>query len=290
MWMPWDTAVWCALALGAASFALPGLHRVPRWRQATRRRLTALHPWVREAGIVFALYAAWRLLGEVTIMGTGGALRRGQQLYDLQRALHLPDELTLQRWALKAPVFVRFGNWYYIVVHVVPVGIFLAWLFARHRGVYRRWRTTFALSSLVVLLLQWVPVAPPRFYPQLGFIDAGARFGPRVYDSTGVATAGQLSAMPSMHVAWAVAIGLAVFVCARSPWRWIGPAHAMLTVYAVCVTGYHWLSDGLVAAAAVFAVTWATGKVYGRTITPAPAPPPGPPPPSPHRSDAPVSG
>ena len=189
MWMPWDTAVWCALALGAASFALPGLHRVPRWTPATLRRLTALHPWVREAGIVFALYAAWRLLGEVTIMGTGGALRRGQQLYDLQRALHLPDELTLQRWALKAPVFVRFGNWYYIVVHVVPVGIFLAWLFARHRGVYRRWRTTFALSSLVVLLLQRVPVAPPRFYPQLGFIDAGARFGPRVYDSTGVATA-----------------------------------------------------------------------------------------------------
>ena len=73
-----------------------------------------------------------------------------------------------------------------------------------------------------------------------------ALLGPRVYDDVGVSTAGQLSAMPSMHVAWATAIGLTIFLVARSRWRWIGPAHVAGTVFAVTVTGYHWLADGIV--------------------------------------------
>lgn len=297
MWMPWPTAVWCALALGAVSIALPGsvVHRRARVRLPLRdhARLAAVRPWLHEGAIVFVLYAAWRLLGEVEVMGTGGAMQRARDLWDLQRTLRLPNELTLQRWALKAPVFVRFGNWYYIVVHVIPVGVFLAWLFARHRDVYARWRTTFALSSLVVSLLQWVPLAPPRFFPELGFVDTGVLYGPRVYDDAGAGTAGQLSAMPSMHVAWAVAIGLAVFVCAKSRWRWLGPAHAVLTQYAVCVTGYHWFADGLVAALAVFATAWATGRWYGRrdrAATPERATPLERRSPPPHRSDVPASG
>ena len=256
MWLSWKIAVACALALGAVSMA-PRPWRFPALRPAWR-------PWVREAGVVFFFYATWRRLGEVSLMGTGGALRRGRQLWDLERALHLPDERTLQRWTLHAEWLVRFANLYYIVVHVAPVGVFLVWLFARHRPVYRRWRTTLGLSSLAVLAIQWVPLAPPRFYPQLGFVDTGALYGPRVYDDVGVTTAGQLSAMPSMHVAWAVVIGLAVFLSARSRWRWVGPAHALLTVFAVTVTGYHWLGDGIVAAAVVGVFAVATGRWYGR--------------------------
>ncbi len=251
MWMPWQYAVFCAVGLGGVAVAHP-LWRVPAMP-------VRLRPWLREAAVVFVLYAVWRRLGEVSLTGTGKALQRGRDLYDLERTVHLPDELTLQRWTLKATWLARAANWYYIVIHVVPVGIWLAWMFARHRDVYARWRNVFALSSLIVLMIQWVPVAPPRFYPELGFVDTGALLGPRVYDSGGAATGGQLSAMPSMHVAWATGIGLAVFFVARSRWRWLGPAHIVGTLWAVTVTGYHWLADGIVGGGVVVlvaAVVW----------------------------------
>lgn len=246
MWMPWQYAVMCAVGLGGVALAHP-LWRVP----AVPVRL---RPWVREAAIVFVLYAAWRRLGEVSVMGPDDAMTRGRDLWDLERALRLPNELTMQRWTLKATWLARGANWYYIVVHVIPVGIWLVWLFGRHREVFARWRNVFAISSLLILVLQWVPVAPPRFYPELGFVDTGALLGPRVYDDAGAMTAGQLSAMPSMHVAWAVALGLSVFFATRSRWRWLGPAHMVGTMWAVTVTGYHWLADGLVAGAVVVVV------------------------------------
>ena len=246
MWLSWKIAVVCAVLLAG----------VAAWPRALPSRV---RPWVRELAVVFALYAAWRGLGEVGVGSTNGAFERGRDLWDVERMLRLPNELTLQRWTLHATWLERFANLYYVVVHVVPVGAFLAWLFARHRDRYRRWRTTLALSSLVVLAIQWIPVAPPRLYPELGFVDTGALLGPRVYDDVGAGTVGQLSAMPSMHVAWAVVIALAVFTCARSWWRWIGPAHTALTMFAVTVTAYHWIADGLVAAAVVVVFAVATG-------------------------------
>lgn len=268
MWMPWQYAVICAVGLGGVAVAHP-LWRLPRMPVWAR-------PWVREAAVVFVLYAAWRRLGAVNVTGPEGAMDRGRDLYDLERALFLPDELTLQRWTLKATWLARTANWYYIVVHVVPVGVWLVWLFARHRDVYARWRNVFALSSLLVLVLQWVPVAPPRFYPELGFVDTGALLGPRVYDAAGAGTIHQLSAMPSMHVAWAAGIGLSVFFAARSRWRWLGPAHIVGTTWAVVVTGYHWLADGLVAIAVVALVAlvltwWDRRRAVAGGAVPAPA-------------------
>jgi CBS-domain-containing membrane protein len=55
--------------------------------------------------------------------------------------------------------------------------------------------------------------------------------------------------MPSMHVAWAMLIGIGTVSVSRSRWRWIGAAHALFTVLAVTLTGYHWLLDGIVATA-----------------------------------------
>jgi hypothetical protein len=55
--------------------------------------------------------------------------------------------------------------------------------------------------------------------------------------------------MPSMHVAWAMLIGIGTVSVSRSRWRWIGAVHTVFTVLAVTLTGYHWLLDGIVATA-----------------------------------------
>jgi PAP2 superfamily len=240
MWLPWDLALWFAAVLGAIGVTL---------RPRGRRVLEVALPVAREAAVVLVMYAVWRALGEVTIMGTERAMSRGRWVWHAERWLHLPNELTLQRWTLHATWLARFANGYYIVAHVAPLGIFLVWLFSRHRDQYARWRNLLGFTSIVCLLIQLVPVAPPRLYPDLHFVDTAAVYGPRVYDSVGTNLPGQLSAMPSMHVAWAVLIGIACYQVSTSRWRWLGPVHAFLTVFAVTVTAYHWLLDGIVAVA-----------------------------------------
>jgi len=140
-------------------------------------------------------------------------------------------------------------NVYYIVFHVAPLGVFLVWLYVRHRERFPHWRNQLGFASLVCQAIQFVPVAPPRFFPQYGFVDTAARYGPAVYHSGGLGDPGQLAAMPSMHVAWAMIVGIGSMSVTRSRWRWLGAAHALLTVMAVTLTAYHWLADGIVATA-----------------------------------------
>jgi hypothetical protein len=236
VWLPWDIAAWCAAVVGVTSFVVR-----PTTRLGAQTRAV-----LREVAIATALYAVWRLCGEITVMGAEGARSRGLSIWHFQRWLHLPSELTLQQWTLHALWLIRFANLYYIIFHVAPVGVFLVWLFFRHRDQYPTWRNLLFFISIVCALIQLVPVAPPRLFPELGFVDTGAVYGPRVYDS---GEGGQLAAMPSLHVGWAVLIGIAVVMVSTSKWRWLVLAHPVLTVFAVTVTAYHWLLDGIVAVA-----------------------------------------
>jgi drug/metabolite transporter (DMT)-like permease len=135
---------------------------------------------------------------------------------------------------------------------------FLIWLFVRHRDQYRPVRQVMAWTTLGCLLVQLVPVAPPRMLH--GFVDTGRLFNQSVY-SHGLPI-DQLSAMPSVHVAWAVLIGWYVWRVSPSRWHWIGAVHAVLTVFVVVSTANHWWLDGIVAVAILAACAWAR---YGVT-------------------------
>jgi hypothetical protein len=67
----------------------------------------------------------------------------------------------------------------------------------------------------------------------------------------------QLSAMPSVHVAWAVLIGYYTWRISPSRWRYIGPVHAVITILVVVVTANHWWLDGIVAVALLVLTAWA---------------------------------
>ncbi len=254
MWLAWDLALWAAATLGAVWIAarrLPGA-----WSRVVA-------PLGKEAALLFVIYACWIRLGEFRLVGTGGAAGRGRWIWHAEHWLPLPSELTLQQWALHATWLVRFANVYYIVGHVAPIGIFLVWLYVRHRDDFPRWRNQLAFVSIVGIVIQFVPVAPPRLFPEYGFVDTAVRYGPRVYDASGFSQPGQLAAMPSMHVAWAMLIAVATFTVGRGRWRWLGPIHAVLTVFAVTVTAYHWYLDGLVAIA-ILLVGLSSAQVWER--------------------------
>jgi hypothetical protein len=130
--------------------------------------------------------------------------------------------------------------------------VFLIWLFVRHREQYRPVRQVMAWTTLGCLLVQLLPVAPPRMLP--GIVDTGLLYNQSVY-SNGLPI-DQLSAMPSMHVAWAVLVGYYAWRISPSRWRYLGPVHAVITVFVVVATGNHWWLDGVVAVAILSICAW----------------------------------
>jgi PAP2 superfamily len=125
--------------------------------------------------------------------------------------------------------------------------IFLIWCFFRHREHYPSVRNTVAILTAACLLIQLIPVAPPRMFANLGFVDTALRYGQSVYGAVGSGFADQLSAMPSVHVGWAVLIAVFALRISRSPWRWLVLVHTTLTILVVTVTANHWWLDGVVA-------------------------------------------
>jgi hypothetical protein len=243
MWLPWQTAFQVAVLLALLLIGLVVLARVrpvPTWVRGIR--LT-----VGELVLMFTLYGVWQWVHERAVTKTAGAIERAHSLYDFEQAIHLPSELTLQNALLHHGAVMRFLNVYYGGAHVPAMGIVLVWLFVVHRERYGRIRWVLALTIAGCLAIQTIPVAPPRFLPELGFVDAGLMYHLSVYGAGGSGISNELAAMPSLHVGWAVLVAIAAVAVGTSRWRWLVVAHPVLTVVAVVATANHWWLDGVVA-------------------------------------------
>ena len=75
-------------------------------------------------------------------------------------------------------------------------------------------------------------------------VDTAAVYGQSVYSAAGGFEADQLSAMPSVHVGWAILVAIAIISVTRSRWRWLAVAYPVLTTLAVVVTANHFWLDG----------------------------------------------
>ena len=176
---------------------------------------------------MLALYAVWNYAGRQSIVHIKEAFANGRSVWDVERFLHLPSEVDLEHTLMPYRTVMRALNVYYAGAHVPTVIACLVFVFVLHRSSYPSLRTTLAITTGACLLVQLIPVTPPRMYPGLGFVDAGAVFGPSVYGKVGTGIADQLSAMPSVHVAWAAWVALAVIVAGTSRWRYWILAHPL---------------------------------------------------------------
>ena len=208
----------------------------------------------REAAIVMGLLGLWRYVGHYVRLRVAGGMDNGEKVWDLEQALHLPSELWVQSLVLPHPELVRFLNTYYMSVHLTSMALFLTWMFLRYRTHYASARTLVALTTLLCLIVQFVPVAPPRMYPELGFVDTAIRYQQSVYGFRGSVIGSQLAAMPSVHVAWAAILAWFAWRVMHGPIRYIIYFHALMTVFVVVATANHWWLDGIVAVALMAAV------------------------------------
>jgi hypothetical protein len=251
--LSWQYALAAAVGLAIAAAAIRLSRPAARWpRHAGAWRL-----WggvTLESALLFGLYALWQFAGSFTVMGKSGALPRARWLWDAEHWLHLPSEAATQRPLLPHPLLIQACNVYYDVLHFPVLGACLIWLYARRRASYPHVRTTVALFTGISLLIQLIPVAPPRLLPLTGMVDTAVRYGQSVYAWNGGFDADEFSAMPSVHIGWAVIVAIAVITVSRRRWRWLAAAYPVVTLLVVVVTANHFWLDGIVAALLVVLV------------------------------------
>jgi hypothetical protein len=256
--MSWRQASVAAGGLIVASVAL---------RATRRERLAAIAVFTQETGLVLGLFALWQLAGSLSDVSPDGALARSRWIWHAERAVHLPSETTIQRFFLPHPLLIQFFNLYYDSLHFPVLVATLVWLFVRHRDRYPRIRTTLVGLTGACLLVQLIPVAPPRMLPETGLVDTAVRYHQSVYSSVAGFDPDQLSAMPSVHVGWALLVAVAIIGTLRSPWRWLAVLYPVMTTLAVIVTANHFWADGIVAGtllALVLAVQAGTRRLVAR--------------------------
>jgi hypothetical protein len=234
VWLPWTYAVLIVAVLLAAMFTLRATGRWPK----------GVVP-LRELALIFALYAVWQVATTLSFGQQTNADDAGLWLARLERTLHWPNEASWQHAILGHEWLMKASDLYYATVHVPVLLITLVWVFVWRRRNWAFARTSVALLTGMCLVIQYIPVAPPRLLPTLGLIDTAALDKLSVYSA--VAGANQYAAMPSLHVGWAAAAALLIIVSTTTPWRWLAILYPLLTTWVVVVTGNHFLIDGVAA-------------------------------------------
>jgi hypothetical protein len=150
---------------------------------------------------------------------------------------------------------------------VLPAALVL--VYRLNRGTYRTLRNTLlATWSLALPVYALFPTAPPRL-AGLGIVDTVSAGGPMKLDSgAATALANQFAAVPSLHVGFAFAIGIAVAAAVRTPvLRAAALLWGPLVLLTVIATGNHFVFDAI-AGLAITAAGYGLSRVVGSTRRP----------------------
>jgi len=252
-------------AQGAEPAPAPSKGSRPRW-------------WTQALLIVFGLWA-YDAINNLSGLRRASAMANATGLVHLEQRLHLNPEITLNHWLAVHGTLGRFVGDYYDLAHFAVTLTLLAWVLWRHVDRYRVLRNTLIGINVIGFAVYWAyPVAPPRMLASFGFIDIVA-----VSHSVGAWSSGTLAsqanefaAMPSLHMAWAVWCGLAVWLNRKDPIsRALAIAYPVLTGIVVIATANHYFLDvaagvGAAAVSALAALGLERRRARGTELRPQP--------------------
>ena len=226
------------------------------------------HGWLdalRQVSLFAAAYLAYRLVRGLVEGDANAAFAHARDLISLERTLHVFVEPSIQAWASGSHMVMVLASWLYVNAQttVTITALLFLYLF-RNRNFYFV-RNMFMIAMAIALVGYTVfPTAPPRFMPEWGFIDS-------VSDLTGIrvshasATASTLfnpyAAVPSMHVAFALMIGVPLArLSQRRIVRLLWLLYPLLMTFVIVVTANHFIVDALLgaltAAVSAYGASW----------------------------------
>jgi hypothetical protein len=248
--------------------------------------------WWRELlyiAVFYAVYSAIRNQFGSAAVSPERALAHAREIIDIEKALHLFFEPTLQSWFVTAGndgtlefgfpgarYFLEFWNVFYGTFHFVVTAGAMLLLFRRYPRDYGRWRNTLAFTTAFALIgFSLYPLMPPRLLtgpPPYGagleeeftFVDTLADVGGLwSFDSgTMQKVSNQYAAMPSLHFGWSSWCFLVLYPRLRRRWaRVLVVLYPMATLWAIVVTANHYWLD-----AAGGLVILAVGYVFGSRL------------------------
>lgn len=179
------------------------------------------------------------------------ATSRAINLVALERKLGLFWEAEMQAWAMSSEIAIKIFNGIYVYAHFPLIAGIGLWLFFFHRKRYILYRNAFLVAGGIGLLFfSFVPMAPPRLLPwPYGLVDTMAAFSRVNYDMQPAAFVNQYGAMPSIHFAWNMLLGMALVEASRNLlFRALGVIMPIAMGLSIVVTANHFILDVLIGA------------------------------------------
>ena len=255
-----------------------GSHPAPRSAGAGRVRASLRSRSVREVAIIgLAAYVYFFVRGLIETR-VGDAMDNSWSLVALERRLGLFQEPAMQGWLLGHDWLVTVANSIYIYGHWPVLTGTLVWLLVRHRDLFPVYRSAILISGAIgIASFVLFPMAPPRFLPELGFVDTVTLRSEAYRVLQPPSLTNQYAAMPSLHVGWNLLMGIAIVRSATGiVWKSFGVMMPLLMYVATIVTANHYILDGVVGsliALTGLAIAWKlSGPRTGERSLPSVAP------------------
>ena len=235
--------------------ALAGILRWHTKRTGRAPRLRWLPKGGSDALVQLSLFVMADILYE-TVRGIAesnpaGAFSNARAIVDFEQSTGLFFEQGLQAWAMGQRVLIDMANFMYVNSHFVMTTGALVWLYLRHNDRFYFVRNMFMIAmGLALVGYVLMPTAPPRFVPELGFVDTIAYYVNVKHDSGLVALFfNPYAAVPSMHVAFALMISVpALLVVRNRVAKVLWAVYPLVVTFVVIVTGNHWFMDAVAGA------------------------------------------
>jgi membrane-associated phospholipid phosphatase len=229
----------------------------------------------RQIGIWIGFLLAYQVARGLADLNPTRAFENGLTIVAIEEHMGRLFELSFQHLIESSRVLTAAVSWTYWNSEFTVVGLTLLWVYLRRHDQFRRFRNWILLSNGLGLVgYVALPTAPPRMFGNFGFTDTLAQFGALNHGSGLVELAANpYAAMPSLHFADAVIVGITLTAIVKRRWAkalwvfwpvWVG--------FSVIATGNHfWLDCVAGILVALLALGILNRKRLRQRFRPAPA-------------------
>jgi len=224
----------------------------------------------RDFGLQIAIwvgfYLSYQAVRSLADRDSTKALLNGFRVIDLEQRLTSNFvEQTAQRVADSSHLLITAAAWTYWNSEFTVIALSLLWLYLRRHDWFVRFRNTILLANMIGLIgYVLMPTAPPWMFPAYGFVD-----GVNHQSHLVGAFANPYAAMPSLHAADALIVGIVLFRASRRWWSkaiWaLWPAWVWFCVLA---TANHFWLDVLAGIVVAIVSLWIVSSVARRREQP----------------------
>lgn len=239
-------------------------------------------PWWREIALIVVFYLAYSWVrnqfGSAAV-DADVAFENAEVIIDIQKAMGLYFEPTVQGWFLDAEWFLRLANIFYGTLHFIATIGAMVYLYLRQPLHYPKWRTTImATTGLALIGFATFPLMPPRLLGncrvigacvESPFVDTMAEIGGIwSFDSGTIeALSNQYAAMPSLHFGWAFWVFLVLRPHVSSLLGRVALySYPWVTLFAIVVTANHYWIDALGGGLALLAGYLIATRIHARPL------------------------